>query len=194
MLPVALALPALPLHWLLKLTPVTCLKDMVFAHVGEFSTSEYVEMDNGFGERKKTKSDHNLEVIIMSPPLTTPQHLLSKQFSFLITCKKLFPKGTAPWDLAQIGCLMIEAHTHTHIYDAGIKLKNGRPSNLSSSFSSVFRNSAASTAAFEADVASTCWRNTLRVQCRDEIQRSTKKWAFHLWISAFSEAISYDLH
>ena len=86
-------------------------------------------------------------------------------------------------------------HTHTHIYDAGIKLKNGRPSNLSSSFSSVFRNSAASTAAFEeADVASTCWRNTLRVQYRDEIQRSTKKWAFHLWISAFSEAISYDLH
>ena len=115
MLPVALALPALPLHWLLKLTPVTCLKDMALVHVGEFSTSEFVEMDNGFGERKKTKSDHNSEVIIMSPPLTTPQHLLSKQFSFLITCKKLFPKGTAPWDLAQIGCLMIETHTHTLI-------------------------------------------------------------------------------
>lgn len=41
-------------------------------HLGELST-EFVEIYNGFGESKnfKMKSDHNLQVIIMSPPLTT---------------------------------------------------------------------------------------------------------------------------
>ena len=72
---------------------------------------------------------------------------------------------------AKIGC-QNSANTHTSMIQMQVSEKSGRPSNLSSSFSSVFRNSAAS--AFEADVAST-WRNILRVQYRDEIQRSTIK-------------------
>ena len=118
-LPVALALPALPLHWLLKLTPVnwikecrskkgrfnkiTCLKWHGFLQ-GELSTSEFVEMDNGFGESKISRwsliTTYKSSLCHHHSPLTTP-HLLSKQFSFLITCKKLFPKGTAPWDLGK---------------------------------------------------------------------------------------------
>ena len=66
-------------------------------------------------------------------------------------------KSSKNWE---IGCFMVQTHTSM------------MPSNLSSSFSSVFRNSAAS--AFEADVAS--WRNIWRVSV-DEIQRSTKKGA-----------------
>ena len=118
------------------------------------------------------KSDHNLQVIIMSPPLTT-NHSPPAEQAILLShhVQKALPEGHCTLRSGQKLAAKI-VQTHTSMIQMQVSEKSGRPSNLSSSFSSVFRNSAAS--AFEADVAST-WRNIPGVQYRDEIQRSTIK-------------------